>query len=485
MKKVLFFLILLIVTSQQAQTQTGISGDWRAASVLPDGTPDAAIREFNLELKANGTSVTGTVTGTSIVIREGRIEGNTITLNGVNTENNQRVSLMGNLSGNEIVFRVDGLLPEPFHIVARRITRVTITGSVSDAALMQQLLKQYKVPGVSIAVIKDFKVALAVAYGVADTETGTPVTTRTMFQAASISKPVAAMASLKAVQEGRFSLDQDVNTILKSWKLPVGELTKSGPVTPRLLMSHTSGMGDAFGFPGYAPGSPLPTVQQILDGVAPSNLRAVRLERAPLAGYEYSGGGVLLQQLALMDAVGKPFAQIAREWVLDPIEMMNSTFEQPLSAARQAQAARAHNRDGARMKDPWHVYPEQAAAGLWTTPTDLARFAIELQLAVQGRSSRVLTPALAREMITPVGVGPYAVGFGILKQGEGWYFSHGGSNWGFQSDLTAHINKGYGAVIMTNSDSGGALIPQLLRLIQEEYKWDAIDAPIPRRYGPE
>ena len=116
--------------------------------------------------------------------------------------------------------------------------------------------------------------------------------------------------------------------------------------------------------------------------------------------------------------------------------MTNSTFEQPLPAARHAQAARAHNRNGARMSDPWHVYPEQAAAGLWTTPTDLARFAIEVQLAVQGRSSRVLTPALAREMITPVGVGPYAVGFGILKQGEGWYLSHGGSNWGFQCDLT-------------------------------------------------
>src|SRR5262245_30190581 len=484
MKRLLFGLMLLVVMTQQVQTQTGIAGPWRAASVVPDGTADGAIREFFLELKADGASVTGTVTGAPIVIREGRIEGSTVTLSAVNTENNQPLSLTGNLSGNEIVFSVAGLLPEPFHIVARRITRVTITGSVSDAALMQQLLKQANVPGVSIAVIKDFKVALAVAYGVADAETGAPVTPQTMFQAASISKPVAAMVSLKAVQEGRFSLDQDVNTILKSWKLPVGEFTKSGPVTPRTLMSHTSGTGDAFGFPGYAPGEPLPTLQQILDGVAPSNTRAVRLERGPLTGMEYSGGGVVLQQLALMDAVGKPFAQIAREWVLNPLEMTNSTFEQPLPAARQAQAARAHNPMGARTNDPWHVYPEQAAAGLWTTPTDLAKLAIEVQLAVQGRPSRVLSPAIAREMITPVGVGSYAVGFGLAKQGEGWYLEHDGSNYGFRCDLMAHLTKGYGSVIMTNGTGGDALISRLVQMIQKEYKWDTLDQPLSRQYGP-
>jgi CubicO group peptidase (beta-lactamase class C family) len=139
---------------------------------------------------------------------------------------------------------------------------------------------------------------------------------------------------------------------------------------------------------------------------------------------------------------------------------------------------------GVRAGAPWHVYPEQAAAGLWTTPTDLARFAIEVQLAIEGRSKRVLSPSLAREMVTPVGVGPFAVGFEVSKQGEGWYFAHGGSNWGFQCDLTAHRSKGYGAVIMTNGDNGGAIIGELRRMIQREYNWDALDEPIPRRYGP-
>jgi CubicO group peptidase (beta-lactamase class C family) len=350
---------------------------------------------------------------------------------------------------------------------------------------MLRLLKQLTVPGVTIAVIRDFKVALAVAYGIADVETGAPVTTRTIFQAGSISKPFAAMASLKAVQERRFSLDQDVNTILKSWKLPVGEFTRTRPVTPRTLMSHVSGMGDGFGFPGYTPGAPMPTLLQILDGSSPSNTRAVRLERPPMTAEEYSGGAVVLQQLALMDAVGKPFSQIARDWIFDPLQMTDSTFDQPLPAARQAQAARAHNPAGARTAEPFRVFPEQAAAGLWTTPTDLARFAIEVQLALQGRPSRVLSPPVAREMITPVGVGGYAVGFALTKQGESWYFQHNGSTFGFRAALIAHSTKGYGAVIMTNGASGDTLISRALRMIQQEYKWDALDLPIPRRYGPE
>jgi CubicO group peptidase (beta-lactamase class C family) len=357
--------------------------------------------------------------------------------------------------------------------------------SISDAGTMQQLLQKFNVPGVSIAIIKDFKIESTFAYGVADVATGAKVTTETMFQAASISKPVAAMASLKAVQDGKFSLDQDVNTILKSWKLPMGQFANGPPVTPRMLMSHTSGTGDAFGFPGYSPGAPLPTIPQILDGVQPpSNLRAVRLERAPMTGFEYSGGAVIVQQLALMDALGKSFAQITRESVLVPIGMTNSTYEQPLPASREAQAARAHNPQGQRAAEPWHVYPEQAAAGLWTTPTDLSKFAIEVQLAVQGRSMKVLSQAMAREMITPVGVGPFAVGFQISKWGEGWYFEHSGSNFGFQCDLIAHRIKGYGAAIMTNGARGGALIQQLRQIIARQYRWDMLDQPIPRQYGP-
>lgn len=349
-----------------------------------------------------------------------------------------------------------------------------------DGLSLTDLLQRLRVPGVSIAFIKDFRIHWVKSYGVADVESGRLVDSATLFQAASISKPVAAMGTMRLMQDGRLTLDADINTVLKTWRVPASALTHSQPVTPRALMSHTSGADDGFGFPGYDPAAARPTLAQILNGQAPSNVGPFLFARAPYQGYKYSGGGIVVMQLSVSDLTGLPFADFMRTTVLAPLGMSNSSYEQPLPASRSAQAARAHDGQGRVMSAPWRVYPEQAAAGLWTTTTDLARFIVEVQTAVRGPAGKVLAQPAAHAMVTPVGTGPFAVGLTIERRGEGWYFTHGGANWGFRADIRGHVRKGYGVAIMTNGDNGTALINELESRIAAAYGWDALDKPIVR-----
>jgi CubicO group peptidase (beta-lactamase class C family) len=244
---------------------------------------------------------------------------------------------------------------------------------------IEERMRHWKVPGLSVAVVKDFKIEWARSYGVKDIETKEPVTTDTLFQAGSISKPVAAMVALKRVQEGKIALDENINNKLQTWKLPDNEFTAKKKVTLANLLSHSGGL-TVHGFPGYAVGEKIPTLPQVLDGTAPANTAAVRVDMEPGTKYRYSGGGVTIAQLAIMDIEKKPYPQIAKDTILAPLGMSNSTYNQPLPDDWRPKAASGHRRDGALVPGKIHVYPEMAAAGLWTTPTDLAKFAIEVQL---------------------------------------------------------------------------------------------------------
>ena len=254
---------------------------------------------------------------------------------------------------------------------------------------LQKRMKHYRVPGVSIAVINNHAVEWARAYGVKDAATGEPVTTETVFQAASISKTLNATVIMKRVMEGKLSLDENVNTYLKSWQLPDNEFTAKKKVTIANLLSHTGGT-TVSGFPGYSVTAPLPSVQQILKGEPPANTAPVIVNTDPGVRFRYSGGGTTILQLVLTELEKKPYPKIMDETVIGPLNMGNSTFSQPLPDEWKSRAATGHRPEDRPVEGKWHVYPELAAAGLWTTPTDLAKFAIEHQLSVQGNSSRIL-----------------------------------------------------------------------------------------------
>lgn len=346
---------------------------------------------------------------------------------------------------------------------------VVVEGDPIETSTLAELMREHKVPGVSIAVVRHGRIEWARGFGLADVETGRAVTTRTLFQAASVSKPVAAAAALSMVQDGLLDLDEDVNLKLKSWKLPANEFTKDRPVTLRRLLSHTAGT-TVHGFPGYARDARLPSAIDILDGRG--NTDAVRVDTIPGTAWRYSGGGYIIVGQLLEDVAGKPYAEILRERVLEPAGMMHSTYEQPLPRARENEVATAYAADGSAIEGGYHNYPEIGAAGLWTTAEDLARFILSIQQSRAGVPGAMLSPGAVSQMLKPGlnrwGLGPW------VSEDDG-QFGHSGANAGFRSNWCGSLDDGWGIVVLTNGDRGGPLSHRVLMTAAKEYGWPGFE----------
>lgn len=345
---------------------------------------------------------------------------------------------------------------------------IVVKGDDSVTFTLAERMAKYKVPGVSIAVVDSGRIVWARGVGLKDMGTTDSVTPATLFQAASISKPVAATAMLRLVDENKLALDTPVNDLLTSWKLPDNKFTQQEPVTLRRIVSHSAGL-TVHGFPGYAVTDSIPTVVQVLDGAKPANTAAVRVDTTPGAIMRYSGGGTTIEQLVMTDVTGESFPALMKRLVLDPIGMTNSGYDQPLPQGKRGEEAAGYRSDGSMVEGRWHVYPEMAAAGLWTTPTDLLRWAMEITAARAGRSS-ILAQETAKAMLTvqkePVGLGPFLSG-----SGDGFNFGHGGANEGYRCQVIYFPELGRGAAVMTNSDAGSGLAQEILLALATEYKW--------------
>ena len=357
---------------------------------------------------------------------------------------------------------------------------VSVEGEPQVRWRIEDRMAHWKIPGVSIAVIRDGRIAWSKAYGVKTAGTTDRVDTSTVFSVGSLSKVGTAAVTLRLVDAGRLDLDRNVNDYLKRWQVPKAAYLALRPVTLAGLMSHSAGL-TLDGFPDFKPGESLPGVLDTLEGKPPSKTEPVRVFYVPGSAYSYSGGGTTVEQLLIEDVTGMPFAAAAKQFVFEPLGMSRSTYENPLPEAH-GNIAHAHDDEGRPTALPrgWEAMPEMAASGLWTTPSDYARMVIAF-IQSNRAPSGFLAPTTARRMMTEVGhsqagLGPFLDGHGMTRR-----FSHSGSNDSYQAWMEGHLATGDGVVIFTNGANGWDLLPELRRAVAVAEGWfDSGTVTVPR-----
>jgi CubicO group peptidase (beta-lactamase class C family) len=352
--------------------------------------------------------------------------------------------------------------------------RIKIDGKADN---ILDRMAHFKVKGLSMAVVQDYKIIWAKGYGWADEKEKRPVTTATLFKPGSISKSLNAIGALKLVQDNKIDLYEDINKYLKSWQFPYDSLSKGKKITLANLLSHTGGLSVYGGFPGYAPKSKIPTLAEVLDGKEPANTPPVRSLFEPGLQFQYSGGGTLISQLMITDVSHQNYETFMYEKVLKPMGMVHSFYsEQPLAGDKLKNIATGYLRDGLEVASRFYTYPEQAAMGLWTTPTDLCKYIVETQLAYEGKSSKVLNQEMTRLRLSPYIDKLSGLGVFLDDRNGAKYFLHDAGNEGFRGVYLASVEGGNGVVIFVNSDNGDIIL-EVLNSVTSVYNWKGYDKP--------
>lgn len=348
---------------------------------------------------------------------------------------------------------------------------------------LYERMEYYKIPGINISIVKNGEIVWNQAYGVTNLENQKKVDTLTLFQAGSISKPIAALGILKLADQNLIDLDEDVNKYLKGYKIPENKYTKNTKVTLRAILSHTAGL-NVSGIEGYQENDKLPTTEELISGKG--NIEKIVVQHKPNTNWSYSGGGYTIAQKVLEDVTNQSFEDFMKNEIFTPLEMNMSTYEQPLPKHLRENVSNGYGIDGSEIDGKWQVFPAKAAAGLWTTPSDLAKYCIEIQNILSGKENGIVSKEIVNEMFSnPFNVAlnealPPSLkdepddywGLGPIVMGskDNVIFKHGGSNAGFKSNYTAFVNKGEAIIIMTNGDNGYSLIYEIEKALSDFYK---------------
>lgn len=346
------------------------------------------------------------------------------------------------------------------------LPRVSFAGETRPARV-ETRMTEHKTPAFSVAVIRGGALDWTAAWGRLQSG-GAPAGCDSLFQAGSLAKPATVLAALRMARKGLIDFDKNVEAYLTSWHLPAGAQTDAKPVTLRHLFAHTSGVTPG-GYEGYAQGVAMPTDPQVASGAPPANSKPAQVLKAPGAALAYSGGGYTVAEMALQDRLGQPFADLMRTWLTVPVGMKEADFTQPLAAANHARAARGHLADGSAVPGGWHNHPEQAAAGLWATASDMAALLIEMRKGWQGKSAVFAEESIRELLGNPID--SHAYGFRLIGEGDRVFMTHYGGTVGYRAGMTLNLETGDGAVYLANSDNGSDLGLAFLRAVSAVYQW--------------
>ena len=343
-------------------------------------------------------------------------------------------------------------------------TKVQIDSVYKTSNILDQM-SEHNVPGLSIAVVNNGQIEWAKGYGTANSLTKKQVNNNTLFQAASISKPITVLGILRLYDLGLIDLDTNVNSYLKKWNVPENKFTTETPVTIRQLLTHTAGV-TVHGFPGYTNEEEIPTLVEILEGKG--NTDVIEVDTKPGLMWRYSGGGYTILQCLIEDVSGESFSEYMSKYILKPLGMNNSHFNEQVDSSL---ASAAFNSKGEMIPHLWNRYPEKAAAGLWTTPTDLAKYCVEIQNIKSGKKDGILKRSTI-EMILNNHIDNWGLGV-ILDQPSGIStFGHSGKNIGYTNQMRACVDKGQAIIVLTNGDNGKRIIDDIIRSVSTYYNWD-------------
>lgn len=342
-----------------------------------------------------------------------------------------------------------------------------------------EAMAEHHLAGLSVAVFDDHSVIETRAFGVKSRTSPMPIDTATAFSTASISKPVTALLCLILDAEGEIDIDAPIADYLESWQLPQSpEYPGAAQVTWRQFLMHTAGTTQ-HGFADYYEGDTIPSLIDSLEGRIPRYDKPIEFRFAPGTDWQYSGGGYVIVQLALEDHLGRPLRELAQEMIFSPLGLDNTTMVQPDETDFPSNVALVHDESGVVIRTGLPITPQVSASGMWSTPSDLATFAIALQRALAGETVGPITPAIARTMTDVFslehvgGMGtPFFRGFGF---GNTDWFRHDGSNTGVNSDLMASMTGGYGMVLMGNGDDVNThpVFAMLRREIIDSMQWSS------------